>query len=211
MPPAAALAAVIFTSLAQDPAPNIGAWLQSNQDALQAYTHKRRTEITIKGRTRSRLDEIRYLEGETHVTPLEPAGANPRPRLRTGPVARKRVEKKAKQMREDAQQLTALLQQYLRPAPALLEKAHIERNGTSAKLTAQDVVRPKDSFTLTFDPGARQPQTISIRTDLDGKPVTMDVSFARLPDGGPFYPAVATIAQPKTELRIRVENFDYTK
>lgn len=209
MPPAAAALAIVFCSLSQEPTPDFAALLRANQDALQAYTHKRRTEVTIKGHTRSRVDEVRHIEGETRVTPLEtpppPGGGR-----RAGPLARKRVEKKAKGMREDAQRLTSLLQQYLRPASGLLQKSRLEREGAAAKIVAEGLVRPKDSFTLVFDAGTRQPSSISIRTDLDGKPVTMDVAFRSLPDGGPFYPATATIAHPKKDLKVRVENFDYS-
>jgi len=209
MPPAAAVLAIALYTVSQEPALDFAALLRANQDALQAYTHKRRTEVTIKGHTRSRVDEVRHIEGETRVTPVETAPATSG--RRAGPLARKRIEKKAKGMREDAQRLTSLLQQYLRPASGLLTKARLERDGAAARIVAEGLVRPKDSFTLVFDAEARQPRSISIRTDLDGKPVTMDVAFARLPEDGPFYPATATIAHPKKDLKVRVENFDYAK
>ncbi|BDC53029.1 hypothetical protein F183_A53440 [Bryobacterales bacterium F-183] len=165
---------------------DIGEIMRANQDALQMYTHKRRTEITYKDNTRTRVDEVRYVDGVMKVTPVSGGGGqgDGGQRRKAGPLARKRVEKKVREMREDAQELVAALQQYLQPS----EKSQ-----------------------LTWDEAAQLPSPISIRKDLKGGPATIQVTFARLPDGGPFYASTATVEQPKKKLTIRVENFDYVK
>jgi hypothetical protein len=209
--------AASFLTLAyttQQQTPDFAEAIRANSDAAQAYTHKRRTQVTLKGNTRTKVDQIRYVDGTMQATPVE--GGDQRQQAsrggrRGGPMMRKRVEKKVKEAREDAQELMALLQKYLHPGPALLEKGKIERTETSAKVVAQGLVKPKDTFELSWNTAAKQPDSMSIRTDLDGDPVTINVKFAKLPDDGPFYAANTTIARPKKDLTIRVENFDYVK
>jgi len=198
--------------------PAVGQLMQANQEALQRFTHKRRTTISYKDKSRSRVDQVRYLEGKVEATPIEGDGGRNaarsgerRGRRGGGPLAQRRIQKKREEMREEADQLSALLHQYFPPPQALFSKAALKssQSGGILEVTATGVVKSKDSFRFLWNTADKRPQEMAVQTDLDGKPVSITVSFARLPGGGPFHASSVTLSHPKKNLTVRIENYDF--
>jgi hypothetical protein len=216
---AAAAAVLTMVATAQEPAsllPDVGQLMQANQEALQRFTHKRRTTISFKDKSRSRVDQVRYVEGKVEAVPVDGSGRAPgangkRRRGGGGPLVQRRIEKKRDEMREEAEQLAALLHQYLPPPKGLFGKAKLQQppSGGLIEIAATGVVKPKDSFRFQWNSSEKRPQNLEIRTDLDGKPVSISVTFARLPHDGPFHASSATLSHPKKNLTVRIDNYDF--
>ena len=208
------------TAIAQTPtddATGIGQKMKQNAVALQQYSHKRRTEVTIKGQSKgARLELVRYIDGKMETTPLETpqrAAGPGRGRGLRGVIA----SKKREEMKEDAEKLTGLMRQYttlgsdsMRTA---LAKAAISRTSpepqADIKVVAKGIVKPSDSIAFTWSVVNHRPERIEVTTELDGKPVSATVSYASLPDGL-FYAAHTIVSEPKKGLGINIETFDYT-
>lgn len=94
-----------------------------------------------------------------------------------------------------------------------LEKATISRTGPGAQadiqVEAKGVVVPSDSLTFVWSVANHRPEKIEVRTEVDGKPVAATIEYAS-PEG-PFYAAHTTVSEPKKEIRILVDTFDYVR
>jgi len=199
--------------------PNVGAAWKRNAEALKTYTYKRRTEITVKGKTPgARLDLIRYVDGEMQAIPLEaPARSAPQPHSRGlgGKIVEKKVEKKKDEMRQELERMSGLVQRFSPGSDAMkaaLALATVSRNGSGSgdiEVLAKGVVRPTDSFMLVWSAANRRPVKIEIHSDLDGKPVTILTEYASLPEG-PFYAARTVMSAPKKDLRVTIDTFEYS-
>jgi hypothetical protein len=194
--------------------------MKQNAEALKRYSYKRRTEITVKGRSLgTRVDLVHYVDGKMETVPIEappPLGQSGRGGLR-GKIVEKKIKKKKEEMKEDRERLENLVRGYLSPGSAsmqaALEKAAISRTGPGAdadiKVVATGMAKPSDSFTLIWSTAKHQPVSIDIHAELDGKPVRLAVNFAALPDG-PFYAAQTIISALKKDTVINIDTFDYT-
>ena len=128
------------------------------------------------------------------------------------------MRKKAEEMKEDVEKLTSLLRRYASLSSDsmrdVLEKATISRAGPDPKadvqVVANGVVEPSDSFTFLWSVANRRPERIEVHTEVDGKPVEASMEFVSLPEG-PFYAAHTTISEPKKEIRIVMDTFDYMR
>jgi hypothetical protein len=200
-------------------APAIGQKMRENADALKQYSYKRRTEIRFKDKSRVSVEEVRYVDGKIQTTTLEtpapPAAAGGGRGLR-GMMARKKIEEKKEEMKEEVDRLKSLLQSYTPHGSdsmrQILEKATISRTGpgqdADITVAATGVVQPSDSFTLVWSAASHRPRKIEIHTELDNKPVQLAVDYSALPNGV-FYPARTTISLPAKDLTVTVESFDY--
>jgi len=209
------------TAIAQTPTdvvPAIGQTMKQNAQALQQYSHKRRTEVTINGQSRGgRVELIRYINGKMETTPLETpqhaAGAG-RGRGLRGLIA----SKKREEMKEDVEKLTSLMRQYTSLASesmrTALAKAEISRTGpepqADLKAIAKGIVQPSDTIAFTWSVTNHRPAKIEVSTALDGKPVSATVEYASLPDG-PFYAAHTIVSESRKDLTINIETFDYSR
>ena len=216
----AILYCAILAATAQVP-PDSGAaigrkWKQ-NADALREYSHQRRTEIRVKGEVKgTRVELIRYVDGEKETVPLETPAQSAGP-ARGGGLRGRMVQKKREQMRDEIGRLRQLLESYTAPQSGmrdLLGKAAISRTGSgddaAIQVVGQGVVTPSDSVILTWSVVHQRPEKIEVRSELDGKPVTVTVDYAQLPNG-PFYAARAVISAPKNDLVLNIEEFDYAR
>jgi hypothetical protein len=197
--------------------PAIGGRWKQNTEALRAYSHKRRVEIRVKGQVRaSRVELIRYVNGEKETIPLETPSQSAGP-ARGGGLRGRMVQKKKAEMKEEVERLNQLLGAYISPPSGmrdLLEKATISRTGAgpdaAIQVAAKGVVEPSDSLTLTWSVARQRPEKIEIRSTLNGKPVEAAVEFTALPEG-PFYAARTVVSAPKNDLVIHIDEFDYTR
>ncbi|SRR6266545_5041555 len=213
------IAAVAAGQTASETGPAFGQRIKHNSEDLKQYSYKRRTEITVKGRSRARVELVRYVDGKMHTVPLEAPQHRPeQPHgygLR-GRMMQKRVEKKKEEMKEEVAALTSLLQRYSPGSDSMrsaLQKAAISRTASGpdadVKLEARGMVNPNDSFSLVWSVVDSRPAKIEIRTELDNKPVQVGIEYASLPEG-PFYAAHTVVSAPKKDLRVSIDTFDYT-
>jgi hypothetical protein len=199
----------------------IGQQMKENAEALKHYSHKRRTEIEVKGKSRgARVDLVRYVNGKMETVPLEtlarPAESSRGRGLRGGMI-QKKIESKKEEMKNEVEHLKSLLQDYSPGSDsmrAVLKKASISRTGSEPnadlKFVETGVKRSSDSFTLIWSVVNHRPVQIEIRTDLDEKPVRITINYSTLPDG-PYYAAHTIVFSPKKDITIAMDAYDYTR
>jgi hypothetical protein len=106
------------------------------------------------------------------------------------------------------------LDAYLSPtfAERAVKTSTVTVDGDTLKLTSHDVVRPGDSVEIVLSKATRLPQTLHATANIDGSPMTLDVSFGVL-DFGPYHPAksVTTTSWDGIPLSITTENSDYSE
>ncbi len=190
-----------------------------NQEELQSYRWKSRTEVTVGGKLQElTLFRVRTdLDGKLHKTPIETD--QPEPKVR-GPIRRRRAKKKLKKAAEFSQDLRELIRSYTQFTPRQMHSVFAragEWRGQGAtegvtRVQARGVVRRGDTMDIWVDSRTRRLRRVEIRTSLDGKFVDVVTEFRDLEDG-PTYPAWTLV---RTETRgkpliIRTDNFDYVR
>lgn len=213
----AVFGAADFAQTPADVIPGIGQKMKENAAALQQYSHKRRTEVEVKGQSKgARVELVRYINGKIETTPLEAPQHTPgagRGRGLRGLIASKKKE----DMKEDVEKLTSLMRQYTSPGSdslrTALAKAAISRSGPEPQAdivaVAKGIVKPSDSITFTWSVVHHRPEKIEVSTDVDGNPISATVEYTSLPEGL-FYAAHTIVSEPKKHLTISIANFDYT-
>ena len=212
-----AVVAAAVAQVTQDNVPGIGQKMKQNAEALHQYSYKRRTEVRFKDQSRgARVELVRYVDGKMETVPLETPARSPQ--QGRGGLRGRMVQKKKEEMKEEVEALTGLLHRYLTPASAgmgsLLEKASVSRTGpqpdAAVQVVAKGIVEPKDSLALTWSVVNHRPEKIEVHTELNGKPVSVTIEYASLPDG-PFYPARTVVSSPKQDLAITIDSFEYVR
>jgi len=217
---------VIFSlpGVAQPPEPQpareeglgIVAKLKSNAEALQHYAYRRRTSITTKDKSRTRLELVRYVDGKMETVPLDSpdnAARSGGGRGRRRGMLGQNGGQKREEMREQVEQLNTMFRSYTAPEglQPMFAKAVVSREGTPPNIviraSATGVVQPSDSVTWLWSVEHQRPNKIEIQTELDGKPVSMTVEFAEVANG-PFYPAHVTIVEPKKDITVNIDQYD---
>ena len=212
------LCAVAVAQSSSDNAPDIGQRWKQNAETLREYSYHRRTEVRVKGQVRgSRVDLVRYVNGQKETVPLESPQHGEGGGGGRGGLRGRMVQKKKEEMKEEVERMAQLLESYLLPKSGMreiLEKATISRTGSDAgaavQATAKGIVEPSDSLILTWSVANQRPEKIEVRTELDGKPVEAAVDFAALPQG-PFYAARTIVSAPKKDLVIEMDEFEFTR
>jgi hypothetical protein len=114
-------------------------------------------------------------------------------------------------MKEYAQRLTDLVEQYLPPDPEKLRMelrtAELGKAGNGISVNLKNYVKTGDLFALTLDPKTRKPQKIVIDTLLDRDPILVSADFSVAPNGA-SYPSLMKIESKKKDLEIRISAFD---
>jgi hypothetical protein len=124
-------------------------------------------------------------------------------------IARRRNE-----MKDYAQKLTDLVQEYLPPDPeklrSALASAETVRVEKGLSVTMKDYYQKGDVFAWVVNPAARRPQSIEVKTALDKDPIIVNADFDE-GSNGPLYPSLIKIQAPKKELEIRLSAYDFKK
>jgi hypothetical protein len=207
------LPAILFAvTLGAQNGDQLAAGLAENARLLHQYTFKQRIEIAYKGEDRtSRVIQVRFdSNGKRQFTVVSESGGGEEPKgLGARIIARKRNE-----MKEYAQRLTDLVEQYLppdaeklRPALASAERGRAEKG---ISMTMKNYYQQGDSFSVVFNVAARKPQSMEIKTALDKDPIVINADFEDV-SSGPSYPTLVKIQAPKKELEIRLTAYDFKK
>jgi hypothetical protein len=182
--------------------------MRVNQQALQDFSWKSRTELKVNGKTKDvQLFDVRYdMDGGLLKRQAQPES-----------TARQR--KTSRRGQEPSPELKALVDAYTHLTPVTLKemfgKATIHPGaGDDAELIrvqAEGVRSLGDRVDLWVDRQSRRPRRSEIVTTIDGRTVRIETEFAEL-NQGPSYPARTRVhTQIKTKPAVlSIENFEFT-
>lgn len=193
----------------------------ANKQALAQYTWNETDTISVKGEEKKQEHfQVRLgADSKPQKTPLDAAAAPAEPSGRR--LRRHIVEKKTEEYKEYAEQIKALIQQYLPPDKEAIEEAYQKGNimvGPTPggpgqyKAVISNYVKQGDKMTLIMDAAQKNIVSLSIASYLDdpNDAVTVDAEFSPIP-GGPNHVSSQTINGVKKQLTIAVQNSNYQK
>jgi len=194
--------------------------LAESQKQLRQYEWVETTAISLKGEEKSRKQQRVYYGADGKLTKLplgEPPAAAPAPsggRRGGGKVKQQVVENKKNDMQEYMEKAAALIQQYVPPNPAQIQKAkdagHMQMQPQpdgKLRVEFRNYVQPNDQMSIDVDAKAALLSGLSVATYLE-KPedaVTLNVRFATLADGT-SYTAQTTLDAKAKNIRVVIEN-----
>ncbi len=192
-----------------------------NKQAVAQYTWVEQDTISLKGEQKKQEHfQVRLgPDGKPQKTSLDAPTAASQPS--GGRLKHHVVEKKKEEYKDYADQIKALIQQYLPPDKDLLEQAHQKGNimvgaqpGGSGqyRVVISNYVKQGDKMTLVIDGTQKNIVSLSIASYLNDPKdaVTADAQFSPIP-GGPNHVSSETINGVSKQLTIAVQNSNYQK
>jgi len=189
-----------------------------NKQALAQYTWVEQVTISLKGEQKKQEHfQVRLgPDGKPQKTSLDPPPAPPE---HEGRLKKHVIEKKTEEYKDYADQIKALIQEYVPPEKDLIEQARAKGNimtGPAAGATGQyrlvlsNYVKQGDNMTLVVDKAQKDLTSLSIATYLDDPKdaVNVTVQFARVPNG-PNHVSAETINGVSKHLTIAIQNSNY--
>lgn len=195
--------------------------ITANKQALAQYTWVEQDTISLKGEQKKQEHfQVRLgPDGKAQKTALDPQAPAAAPS--GGRLKQHVVEKKKEEYKDYADQIRALIQQYLPPDKERIEQARQSGNvslGATAggpgqyQLVISNYLKQGDKITLVFDKTAKAIVSLSIASYLDDPKdsVNVDAQFSRI-SGGPNHVSRETINGVSKQLTIAVENSNYQR
>ena len=201
---------------------------KENSAALKQYSWKSRTELEVKGESKSvKLEQVRYdLDGKQQKTdiggapqkqPTQEAGGGRR-RRGGGRLKQKIVENKKEEFAELMKGLGQLVASYAHLPPdkmqAFVQNATVAPGqgemADALMIQGTNVQLAGDTMGVWIDPKSYMMRRIEIRSSFEDKPVHFTGEFRAVADG-PTYPARLTLQYPDKEIELTIENYDYTR
>jgi hypothetical protein len=192
--------------------------MAQNKQALAQYTWVEQVTISLKGEQKKQEHFQVHLgpDGKPQKTSLDPPPAPPE---HEGRLKKHVIEKKTEEYKDYADQIKALIQQYVPPEKDLIEQARAKGNimtGPEAgapgqyRLVLSNYVKQGDNMTLVVDKTQKDLASLSIATYLDDPKdaVNVTVQFARVPSG-PNHVSAETINGVSKQLTIAIQNSNY--
>jgi len=222
----AAGSAVTYSTAAQSPelqqkVAEIKEAVAQNKQALAQYTWVEQDTISLKGEQKKQEHfQVRLgPDGKPQKTPLDAQAAPAAPS--GGRLKQHVVEKKKEEFKDYADQIRALIQQYLPPDKDAIEQARQKGNialspeaGTPGqyKLVISNYIKQGDNMTLVMDKTQKNLVSLSIASYLNDPKdaVNVTVQFSAIP-GGPNHVSTETINGVSKQLTIAIENSNYQK
>lgn len=192
-----------------------------NKQALAQYTWVEQVTIGLKGEQKKQEHfQVRLgPDGKPQKTSLD-APVSSDSGGREGRLKKHIVEKKKEEYKEYADQIKALIQQYLPPEKELLEQAY--EKGSIAlspagapnehELVISNYLKQGDKMTLVVDEEQKDLVSLTIATYMDSPSDAVNVSaqFERMP-GGPRHVSSETINGVSKQLTISIQNSNYQR
>ena len=192
-----------------------------NKQALMQYTWQEQVSISLKGEQKKQEHfQVRLgPDGKPQKTSLDAPEASEESGGRHGRLKEHVVEKKKEEYKEYADQIKALVQQYVPPEKDLIEQAYQRGNialgpeaGTPGqyRLIIANYLNQGDSMTLVIDKAQKSLVSLSIASYLDDRKdaVNVSVQFSAIP-GGPHHVSQETIDGVSKQLNIVIQNSNY--
>jgi hypothetical protein len=200
---------------------------KDNAAALRQYTWKTRTEIKMRGESKSvKLEQVRYdLDGKLEKTAIDGAPApaakeeaGGRGGRRGGKLKEKVIEKKKDEFAELLKNLGQLVGSYAHMPPdkmqAFAAGATLTPNQGDKKdqllIQGKNVLQAGDTMSVWVDPKSYMFRAVEIQTSYEEKPVHFKGDFQPL-TAGPTYSARSVLEYSDKEVELTVENYDYQK
>ena len=200
--------------------------MAQNKQALAQYTWVEQDTISLKGEQKKQEQfQVRLgPDGKPQKTPLNqpaPPAQPPAAGGRGGRLKAHVVEKKKEEYKDYADQIKALIQQYVPPDKDAIDQARQKGNISLSpqadtpgqyKLVISNYLKQGDNMTLVVDKTTNSLVSLSIASYLNDPKdaVTVSVQFAAAP-GGPNHVASQTINGVSKQLTIAVQNSNYQK
>ena len=192
--------------------------MQDSQTKLRQYEWIETTIISLKGEEKNRTQKRCYYgaDGNLQKVPIgTPAPAQQPPAGgRRGRVKAKVVENKKDEMKDYMERATALVQQYVPPQPADIQRAKDAGKVTASpagqglvRLELPDYLRPGDRLSIDVDAAANQLRGLTVASYLDQAEdvVALAVQLGTLADGT-SYTAQTTLDAAAKKIRVVIQN-----
>ncbi|HVM74485.1 MAG TPA: hypothetical protein VMT75_02510 [Candidatus Saccharimonadales bacterium] len=189
-----------------------------NKQLLAQYTWVEQVTISLKGEEKKQEHfQVRLgPDGKQQKQSLDPAAAPPE---HEGRLKRHIVEKKTEEYEDYANQIKALIQQYVPPDKDMLQQANQAGNvmvgaqpGAPGqyRVVVSNYIKQGDNMTLVMDKTQKDLVSVSIATYLNdpSDAVNVNVQFAGMP-GGPNHVSAETINGVSKQLTIVIQNSNY--
>jgi hypothetical protein len=204
------------------PQERVGALKQSMQESqtkLRQYEWTETTIISLKGEEKARTQKRCYYgaDGKLQKVPMgspAPAQDSPARGGRRGRVKAKVVENKKDEMKEYMERAAALVQQYVPPQPADIQRAKDAGKVTAnpagpglVRLEFPDYLKSGDRLSIDVDAAANQLRGLTVASYLDQAEdaVALTVQLGTLADGT-SYTAQTTLDAPAKNIRVVIQN-----
>jgi len=222
---AAAVAGLAWPDAAQNPemqekVAELKQAVATNKQELAQFTWVEQVTIILKGEQKKQEHfQVRLgPDGKPQKTSLDPPPSEPE---HEGRLKKHIIEKKTEEYKDYADQIKALIQQYIPPDKDLIEQARQKGNilmGPQAgapgeyKLVLSNYIKPGDNMTLVLDKAQKNLVSLTIATYLDdpSDAVNVDAQFSRIPSG-PNHVSGQTINGVKKQLTITTQNSNYQR
>jgi hypothetical protein len=216
----------IHTAAAQNPAlqekvAELKQAAAQNKQMLAQYTWQEQVTISLKGEQKKQEHfQVRLgPDGKPQKQSLDPPQQQQQSDSggRRGRLKEHVVEKKTEEYQDYANQIKALIQQYVPPEKDLIQQAQQKGNialtpsgGGQVSLSISNYIKPGDKMTLVLDSASKNLVSVSINSYLsDPKDaVTVSVQYTQMP-GGPNYVSTETINGVSKQLTIAIQNSNY--
>ena len=189
-----------------------------NKAALAQYTWVEQVTISLKGEQKKQEHfQVRLgPDGKPQKQSLDPPAAPPE---HEGRLKKHIVEKKTEEYKEYADQIKALVQQYVPPERDLIGQAYEKGNimlgpqpgmPGQYRLVISNYFKQGDNLTLVIDKTQKELVSLSIATYLDDPKdaVNVAVAFSAIP-GGPNHVSAETINGASKQLTVAIQNSNY--
>ena len=193
--------------------------MQESQTKLRQYEWIETTIISLKGEEKGRTQRRCYYgaDGTLQKVPIgspAPAQESPAGGGRRGRVKAKVVENKKEDMKDYMERAAALVQQYVPPQPADIQRAK-DAGKVSAhpagpglvRLEFSDYLKSGDRLSIDVDAAANQLRGLSVDSYLDQAEdaVALAVQLGTLADGT-SYTAQTTLDAAAKKIRVVIQN-----
>jgi hypothetical protein len=193
--------------------------MQESQTKLRQYEWIETTIISLKGEEKGRTQKRCYYgaDGKLQKLPIGGPPAAPQPPAsggRRGRVKAQIVENKKDDMKDYMERAAALVQQYVPPEPADIQRAKDAGKVTAkpagpglVRLEFPDYLKPGDRLSIDVDAAANQLRGLSVASYLDQAEdaVVLAVQLGALADGT-SYTAQTTLDAAAKNIRVVIQN-----
>ena len=189
-----------------------------NKQLLGQYTWVEQVTISLKGEEKKQEHfQVRLgPDGKPQKQSLDPAAAPPE---HEGRLKKHIIEKKTEEYKDYANQIKALIQQYVPPDKDMLQQAYQAGNvmfGPQPNAPGQyravisNYIKQGDNMTLVMDKTQKDVVSLTIATYLNdpSDAVSVSVQFSGIP-GGPNHVSAETINGESKHLTVAIQNSNY--
>jgi hypothetical protein len=204
----AAMAAVAQESL------DLGAMaaqMRRNQEDIRKYSWQTKMTFFVDGE-QQRVDvfTVRYVMGGM-VEKMQISSEQAKGQVR-GPDGKKLKKKELEAAREFVLEVKGQLDGYLNPlfAEKAVATSKVLKGEDTILLVSRNVMTSGDVVEITLDQSTKKPISATIKTEVEGSPVALDVTFDSI-EYGPNYPLKSTTTSQwrGIDLAILTENSNY--